>query len=102
MRAFFSQVFQSTKEISRKIVELQRTLVVVRIAIAARVPGGGLEAMARKEPELLQPVITVAADAVQEEHERAAPLHRDGDARRAGNEEHFRRHSAFAPEIFPA
>jgi hypothetical protein len=50
------------------LLELQRTVIVLGVAVAARVPRRRLEA-AREELELARPVAPAAADAMQEENE---------------------------------
>ena len=44
----------------------------------------------------------VAADAVQEQHERPAPGDREGDARCRADMDRLQCYSALAPEIFTA
>jgi hypothetical protein len=75
-------------EIGRERRELERALVVVGIAVAARVPGGG--AIARgEERELGVPVAAVAADAVQEDEELALARERQREARRGADPDCF-------------
>jgi len=83
------------------VVELHRPGVIVRVAIAARIPRGRGETL-REELDLAAPVVAVAADAVQEEDQRAFAGYGDGDARRRADEDGFQGYSAFAPEIFTA
>jgi hypothetical protein len=83
------------------MVELQRPSVIVRVAIAARIPRSGGETL-REELDLTAPVVAVAADAVQEQDERALAGYGDGDARRRADEDAFQGYSAFAPEILTA
>src|SRR4051812_8042233 len=85
-----------------EILEPQRALVVVRVAVAARVPCGGPEPVLREKGELVLPMVAVAADPVEEEHERPASRGGHCDARGARNQRGPGRHSALAPEIFTA
>src|SRR6185312_11887638 len=62
------------------LVELQRTVVVLGVAVATRVPRGRFEA-AREELDLAIPVAPVAADAMQQENERSLAGDGDGKAR---------------------
>ena len=70
------------------LVELQRAFVVLGVAVAARVPGGGPE-MAREELDLACPVAPAAADAVQEEEQGAFAGDRHGKARRGPDADRF-------------
>src|SRR5438309_7066290 len=83
------------------MLEVQRALVVVGIAVAARVPGGGRE-MLGKHRQLQIPVAAIAAYAVQEQHQRTRSLDRDRDARCWFDEDGSHAYSALAPEIFTA
>ena len=83
------------------LVELQRPFIVVGVAVAARVPGGGAKALG-EEFDLVAPVAPVAADAVQEEQQRPAAGDRDGEPRRRLDEDGVQGYSALAPEIFTA
>lgn len=100
--AVLAEKIQGARDIRSEIVEAQRPLVVLGIAVAARIPGRGGEAVAREERELVLPVVAVAADAVQEKDQRPASFHRHCDSRAARNQGRPGRHSAFAPEIFTA
>jgi hypothetical protein len=99
--ASLRKVRGDAQDVAREMVELQGALVVVRFAVAARIPcRRGV--VLREVFELLAPVAVVAADAVQEEEQR--PFARDGDcdARRGTDVDGFQGYSAFAPEIFTA
>jgi hypothetical protein len=75
-------------EVGREDRELERAFVVVGIAVAARVPGGG--AISRgEERELRVPVAAVAADAVQEDEELALARERQREARRGTDPDRF-------------
>lgn len=65
------QMVEHAREIGGEIAEIERAVVVVGIAIAARVPGGRGE-LAGEEGDLLVPGTAIAADAVQEKDERPA------------------------------
>ena len=64
------EVLGDAQDVADEMLELQRAVVVLGIAVAARVAGRGLEA-ARKELDLAAPVTPVAADPVQEKHQLA-------------------------------
>jgi hypothetical protein len=64
------EVLGDAQDVAGKILELQRAVVVLGIAVAARVAGRGLEA-AREELDLATPVTPIAADPVQEKHQLA-------------------------------
>src|SRR6185369_8867321 len=96
------QKIDRPEQVRGEILELERALVVVGIAVAARVPRGGLESVLRKEGELVLPVVAIAADAVEEQDQRPPSRARHRDARAARNQRGPGRHSAFAPEIFTA
>jgi hypothetical protein len=88
VRAFGAEVIEHPREIVRERRELERALVVVGIAVAARVPGGG--AISRgEERELRVPVAAVAADAVKEDEELALARERQREARRGADEDRF-------------
>jgi hypothetical protein len=53
------------------MVELQRAFVVVRVAVTARIPGGGAVSMRGEEIDLAGPVAPVAADAVEKQDQLA-------------------------------
>src|SRR5258708_34652669 len=58
------------------------TGIVVGLAVAARVPGGRGKAGRREGLDLPEPVAPVAADAVQEQHQRPVALEGHREARR--------------------
>jgi hypothetical protein len=88
VRLFLAEVIEHAREIGRERRELERTFVVVGIAVAARVPGG--DAIARgEERELRAPVAAVAADAVQEDDELALARERQREARRGRDQDRF-------------
>jgi hypothetical protein len=92
---------QKAKNVRGEVAEVQRAFVIVRIAVAARVPGDGGEA-AREELELRIPRAPVAADAVQEDDVRSLSRDREREPRRPGDEQRVQAYSALAPEIFTA
>jgi hypothetical protein len=94
-------VLRDAQHVAGEMVELQRTFVVVGVAVAARVPGRGLE-VPREELDLAREIAAVAADAVEEEDQRARSRDRDREARRGFDEDCFQGYSAFAPEILTA
>ena len=95
------QEIENAQEVGGEIVELQGPFVVVRVAVAARIPRNR-PVRGRKCFELKLPVLPVAADAVQEKQQRAAAGDAQRDARRAGDEERFQGYSALAPDILTA
>jgi hypothetical protein len=80
------EVFGDAQNVAGEVLELQRALVVVGIAVAARVPGRGLEAVLREEFDLAGPVAAIAADAVQEKYQLSVACDRDRKPRRRINE----------------
>jgi hypothetical protein len=76
------------QHVAGEVVELQRAVVVVGIAVAARVPGSGLEVV-REEFDLAGPVAPVAADAVEKEDEGPAAGDRDSETRCRFDENRF-------------
>ena len=95
------QAIEHSDEITGENSEVERTCVVFRVAVTARIPGGGPEARG-EELDLRVPAVAVAADAVQEEDERAFARERDGELRRRADEDGLQGYSALAPEIFTA
>src|SRR5437879_11552044 len=94
-------MLRHAQHVAGEMLEVQRALVVVGIAVAARVPGGGPE-MLGKHRQLQIPVAAIAAYSVQEQHQRARSLDRNRDARRRLDEDGFHAYSALAPEILTA
>jgi len=92
---------QDSEHIPGENLEIQWTRIVFGLAVAARVPGSGLESRG-KELELPVPATAIAADAVQKENERPFSRDRDGEPRRGADEDRVQGYSAFAPEIFTA
>jgi hypothetical protein len=82
-------------------VEIERPVVVLRVAVAARVPCRRSE-LSREEFDLRVPRAAVAADAVQEDDERSPARDGEGEPRRSADERRFQAYSALAPEIFTA
>jgi hypothetical protein len=82
-------------------MKIERPLVVLGVAVAARIPGRRAEA-AGENAELPVPGMPVAADAVEEENERPPARERKREARRAADENGLQAYSARAPEIFTA
>ena len=78
MRPLRPETVEHPEHILREVPEIERAFIIVRAAIAARIPGDGVEAAAERL-DLPRPVLPVAADPVQEEHQRARP--RPVDAR---------------------
>src|SRR3989442_14813247 len=72
---------------------MQRAVVIVGIAVAARVPGGGPE-MLGEHRQLQIPVAAIAAYSVQEQHQRTRSLDRNREARRRLDEEGFHAYSS--------
>jgi hypothetical protein len=101
VRAFFAEEIQHPQDIVDKITEPQCICVIVRIAVAARVPRRRLVPR-REEIELAGPVVPMPADAVQEEKEGSLAGDRQREARRGPDEDGFQPYSALAPEIFTA
>src|SRR6185436_11249809 len=101
VRLLHAEVLDHAHHVAAEILELQLARVVVGLAVAARVPGSGAKAL-REGLELLRPVASIAADAMQEKHERAFARDRDREARRRADHGGLGIHSAFAPEIFTA
>ena len=67
MRPLGLEAVEHPERVAREIPEIERALIVVRVAVTARVPGDGMEAVAEGF-DLGGPVRPVAADPVQEEH----------------------------------
>jgi hypothetical protein len=94
-------VLGDAQHVAGEVVELQRSLVVVGVAVAARVPRRRAKAP-REELDLVAPVAAVAADAVQEQDQLAAAGDGDRESRRRLDKNAFQGYSALAPEIFTA
>jgi hypothetical protein len=101
VRLPFAQVIQDAQQVVGEVLEAQRPVVVLRVAVAACIPRGCLE-LPREELQLRMPVRPVAADAVQEDDERAAARNAQRDARRTGDQDGFQAYSTLAPEILTA
>ena len=80
MHLLLLEVVHDPQHVGGEVVELERSGVVVRGAVPARVPGRRLEARG-EDRQLLAPVVPVAADAVQEQDQRAGAVHVERDAR---------------------
>jgi hypothetical protein len=98
---FCFQEIDHPQHVGAEIIELQRPVVIVRVAVAARVPGNRLIGR-RERRELRVPMAPIAADAVQEQEQGSAAGDAQRDARRTGDQDGFQGYSAFAPEIFTA
>ena len=72
MRALGLEPVEHPERVAREIAEIERAFVVVRVAVAARVPGDGMEG-ATHGFELRGPIRPVATDPVHEEHQGARP-----------------------------
>ena len=102
MHLFRSEMVGDAHHVGGEVlIELQRAFIVLGIAVAPRVPGGGPE-VGREEFDLPRPVAPAAADAVQEEEESAFAGDRYGQARDRPDTNGSQGYSAFAPEIFTA
>jgi hypothetical protein len=75
------EVLGEAHDIAGEMVELQRAFVVVRVAVAARIPGGGAVPMLGEELDLAGPVAPVAADAVEKQDQLAMAGDRNRKAR---------------------
>ena len=75
------EMVEHAHEVARVVEEVERPLVVVALAVAARVPGDRVP-VPGEGGEIGMPVALVAADAVQEHHEVARAHVIDGDVRR--------------------
>jgi hypothetical protein len=79
------EVLDHAQHVAGEVLEVQRAVVVVGLAVAARVPGHGPVA-AREELELAGPVAAVAADAVEKQHQLTLAGDRKRQARRGFDE----------------
>src|SRR5208282_1435257 len=70
MRSTNAEAIEKAPQIVTEIGEIERAVVIVREAVAARVPCDGVE-IKRKSRELIAPIGTVPADAVHEDNDRA-------------------------------
>ena len=96
-----AQMVQDPDQVAGEGAEFQRSLVVLGVAVAARVPRRRSEPP-RDDLELRVPRAAVAADAVQEDDERSLARDSEGEPRRSADERRFQAYSALAPEIFTA
>src|SRR5438552_12463768 len=71
--------------IAREIVEVARTIIILRIAIAAGIPGPRLEAR-REYIELVIPVFLAAADTMKKQQQWSFAGMFDGDLRRRADQ----------------
>jgi hypothetical protein len=101
VRFLFLEEIEHADHVGHEVGKSTRLFVILRIAIAARVPRRRLVPR-REEIELAGPVVSVPADAVQEEKERSLAGDRQREARRGPDEDGFQPYSALAPEIFTA
>src|SRR5688572_4811884 len=101
MRLLRLEVVEDPQQILGERGEIQGPGVVVRVAVAARIPGRRPETRG-EDRQLLVPVMAVAADAVQENHQRPAAVDAQRDARSRADVDRFHGYSALAPEIFTA
>ena len=101
MRPLRPEAVEHPERVAREIPEIERAFVVVRTAVAARVPGDGMEAVAERF-DLGGPVRPVAADPVQEEHQRTRPGPVEGEARRPLDEDRRKFRHLHRPDRFPA
>ena len=82
------EVRRDAQHVAGELLELQRAFVILRIAVAARIPGGGLEAAGEKL-DLAGPVAAIAADAVQKKDELSRARDRDREPRRRIDKDRF-------------
>jgi hypothetical protein len=81
-------VLGDAQHVAGEVVEMQGFGVVVGVAVAARIPGRGLETL-REELDLAGPVAPVAADAVEKEDQGPAAGDRDSETRCRFDENRF-------------
>src|SRR5580704_9017180 len=81
MGAWRVEAIEHPDKIKGEVTEIERPVVIVAIAVAARIPGDRMKAIA-EGGNLVVPVGAVAADAVQENHERSGAGVIDCEARR--------------------
>jgi hypothetical protein len=74
-------VLGDAQHVAGEVVELQRAFVVVGVAVAACVPGGGVKPVGGEEIDLAGPVAPVAADAVQKQDQLAMAGDRNRETR---------------------
>ena len=84
MRLRRAEVVEHAHDVVGVVGEREGTFIVVAVAVAARVPGDGVEER-REGRHLVRPVAPVAADAVQEDDEIALAGVLDGDMRRGAD-----------------
>ena len=77
-------MIEQAQHVAGEIAEIERPVIVVRLAVAARVPGDRVELLG-EDRDLVVPVGAVAADAVHEQDQRPLARMVEGDARLAGN-----------------
>jgi hypothetical protein len=73
---------QHAAQIAREVTEINRTLIIVTRAVAARVPRNCVE-MLTEFRELIVPVGTISADSVKADHQRSVTALIDCDSRRS-------------------
>ena len=89
MGGFEIEMIEDAHEIGGEVGEIEGAVVVVRLAVAARVPGAGVE-LAGEHRELVGEVLAPPADAVQEDDQRPVTIVLDGDAGRGPDQFGFR------------
>src|SRR5438105_6731966 len=97
MRLARAEVIEHAQQVFAEDGEIERSLVVLGLAVAACIPRRRLVARG-KLSELRIPVLPPAADAVEEEEQLAFPRDGKRKARRRADE-HSPHYSAFAPEM---
>ena len=80
MRARGAEMIEHAQEIVAEVAEIERSVIVLAVAIAARIPGNCGE-IGGEDRKLVAPIAAIAADAVQEDEQRSAPFDIDSDAR---------------------
>lgn len=81
MQPFDAEMIENAQQVGVEIVEIERPFIIVRAAIAARIPGHHPE-IRGEVAQVVLPVRPVAADAVQENNGVAPPGDIDRDAGR--------------------